>query len=111
MDSLLDETDAEDLNMVALRPRMPIRERSSYSKQRDQIVQNSGDFQFDRLTDIWTDGQSLSKKKSGYTVNSCGRVGRGRNARFHTFQLDHYGPTDQRTNGRTKPLIELRVRN
>ena len=61
MDSLLDETDAEDLNMVALRPRMPIRERSSCSKQRDQIVQNSGDFQFDRLTEVSTDGQSLTQ--------------------------------------------------
>ena len=50
--------------------------------------------------------------KAGYTANtSCGRVGRGGNARFHTFQLDHHGRKDQRTNGRTKPLIELRVRN
>ena len=58
--------------------------------------------------------------KAGYTASiSCGRVGRGGNARFHIFQLDHHGPTDQRTNGptdqrtngRTKPLIELRVRN
>ena len=52
---------------------------------------------------------------SGYTVASCGRVGRGRNVRFPTFQLDHYGPTDGPmdgpTDGRTKPLIELRVRN
>ncbi|MEE3023623.1 MAG: hypothetical protein VX367_13625 [SAR324 cluster bacterium] len=53
--------------------------------------------------------------KAGYTATSCGRVGRGGNARFHTFQLDHHGPTDQPTDqptdGRTKPLIELRVRN
>ena len=35
------------------------------------------------------------------------RVGRGGNARFPTFQLDDPGWTD----GRTKPLIELRVRN
>ena len=46
------------------------------------------------------------KNKAGYTANtSCGRVGRGGNARFHTFQLDHHGPTnrptDQLTNGRT----------
>ena len=45
--------------------------------------------------------------KAGYTATSCGRVGRGGNARFYTFRLDHYGPTD----GRTKPLIELSVRN
>ena len=42
--------------------------------------------------------------------------GQGRNASFHTFQLDHHDRrTDQRpdgrTDGRTKPLIELRVRN
>ena len=36
--------------------------------------------------------------KAECTVNtSCGRVGRGGNARFQTFQLDHYG----RTNGQT----------
>jgi len=57
------------------------------------------------------------KNKAGYTANtSCGRVGRSGNARFHTFQLDHHdgrtdGPTDQQTDGRTKHLIELRVRN
>ena len=34
------------------------------------------------------------------------------NACFPTFQLDHHDQrTDGRTNGRTKPLIELRVRN
>ena len=53
--------------------------------------------------------------KAGYTAISCGRVGRGGNARFPTFRLDGYGPTDRRTDrrtdGRTKPLIELRVRN
>ena len=52
-----------------------------------------------------------NQNKAGYTAISCGRVGRGRNARFPTFQLDHHGPTDQPTDGRTKPLIELRVRN
>ena len=37
--------------------------------------------------------------KAGYMANTnCGQVGRGGNARFHTFQLDHH---DQRTNGRT----------
>ena len=43
------------------------------------------------------------KNKAGYTVNtSCGRVGRGGNARFHTFQLDHHdGPTNGPTDGRT----------
>ena len=61
--------------------------------------------------------------KAGYTATSCGRVGRGGNAHFPTFRLDHYGPTDGPTDGRTdrrtdgptdrrtKPLIELRVRN
>ena len=40
--------------------------------------------------------------EAGYTANtSCGRVGRGGNARFHTFQLDHHGPTDRRTDGPT----------
>ena len=58
----------------------------------------------------------LKKNKAGYTAISCGRVGRGGNARFPTFQLDRlYGPTnrptDRPTDGRTKPLIELRVRN
>ena len=33
-------------------------------------------------------------------------LGRGRNARFHTFQLDHYGPTDRRTDGRTDGWTE-----
>ena len=41
------------------------------------------------------------ENKAGYTATSCGRVGRGGNARFPTFQLDHHGPTDQRTNGPT----------
>ena len=59
------------------------------------------------------------ENKAGYTATSCGRVGRGGNARFPTFQLERDGPTDrptdqptdQPTDGRTKPLIELRVRN
>ena len=57
------------------------------------------------------------KNKAGYTANtSCGRVGRGGNARFHTFRLvftdrPTNGRTDGRTDGQTKPLIELRVRN
>ena len=33
------------------------------------------------------------------------------NGRFSTFRLVGYGRTDGRTEGRTKPLIELRVRN
>ena len=54
--------------------------------------------------------------KAGYTANiSCGRVGRGGNALFHTFKLDHHGPTNQPTDrpmdGRTKPLIESLVRD
>ena len=44
-------------------------------------------------------------------------VDRGGNACFHTFQLDHHGPTDQRTNGPKdrradgQSLIDLRVGN
>ena len=57
--------------------------------------------------------------KAGYTATRCGRVGRGGNARFPTLQLERDGqtdrptnqPTDRLTNGQTKPLIELRVRN
>ena len=30
-------------------------------------------------------------------ATSCGRVGRGGNARFPTFQLERDGPTDQPT--------------
>ena len=57
--------------------------------------------------------------KAGYMANtSRGWVGRGGNARFRTFKLDHHGPTDgwtdQRTNGptdrRTHPLIQKRKR-
>ena len=52
------------------------------------------------------------ENKAGYTAISCGRVGRGGNARFSTFRLVYTnGPTDGRTDGRTKTLIELRVRN
>ena len=56
-----------------------------------------------------------TKNQAGYTAISCGRVGRGGNTHFPTFQLERDGPTerptDQPTDGRTKPLIELRVRN
>ena len=42
------------------------------------------------------------RNKAGYTANtSRGRVGRGRNACFPTFQLDHHGPTNQPTDQRT----------
>ena len=38
------------------------------------------------------------RNKAVYTANtSRGRVGRGGNARFPTFRLDHHGPTHQRT--------------
>ena len=61
-----------------------------------------------------TDKRMLNK--AGYTANtSRARVGRGGNARFHTFKLDHHGPMDRRTNGptdgMTKPLIESLVRD
>ena len=42
-----------------------------------------------------------TKNKAGYTATSCGRVGRGGNARFPTFRLDHYGPTDGPTDGQS----------
>ena len=52
------------------------------------------------------------KNKAGYTAISCGREGRGGNAHFPTFRLmSTDGPTDGPMDGRTKPLIELRVRN
>ena len=45
---------------------------------------------------------------AGYTANtSRGRVSRGGNASYRTFYLYHY----QRTDGRTKPLIESLVRD
>ena len=62
--------------------------------------------------------------KAGYTAISCGRVGRGGNATVRNKKCSKTlisslfdscprtdGPTDRRTDGRTKPLIELRVRN
>ena len=48
---------------------------------------------------------------AGYTAISCGRVGRGENAHFPTFRLDDPGRMDGRTDGRTKPLLELRLPN
>ena len=55
---------------------------------------------------------TTDNNKAGYPATSCGRVGRSGYARFPTFRLDHlYGPTNQRTDGRTKPLIEFHVRN
>ena len=41
------------------------------------------------------------RNKAGYTAISCGRVGRGGNARFPTFRLDGYGRTDGPTDRRT----------
>ena len=41
------------------------------------------------------------KNKAGYTAISCGRVGRGGNARFPTFRLDGYGRTDRPTDGQS----------
>ena len=41
------------------------------------------------------------RNKARYTATSCERVGMGGYARFPTFRLDHYGPTDGRTDGRT----------
>ena len=62
---------------------------------------------------MMTTTMMTNPNKAGYTATSCGRVGRGGNARFPTFRLDHYGPMDGpmdgRTNGPTKALMELRV--
>ena len=47
--------------------------------------------------------------KAGYTANtSRGLVGgrAGGNARFYTFQLDHHGPTDGWTDGRTDEQMD-----
>ena len=72
----------------------------------------------DRQTNGLTDGRNVvtyrvawhaTKNKAGYTAISCGRVGRGGNKRFRLVFTDQ--PTNRRTDGRTKPLIELRVRN
>ena len=54
-----------------------------------------------------------NKNKAGYTANtSRGWVGRGGNAGFSTFRLVlTNGPTDGRSDGRTKPLIESLVRD
>ena len=70
------------------------------------MIDITGHFIHDHVT-TWL------KNKAGYTANtSCGRVGRGGNACFHTFRLVFTDrPTDRLTDGRTKPLIELRVRN
>ena len=47
------------------------------------------------------DGRQI-RNKAGYTATSCGRVGRGGNAHFHTFRLVLTdGPTDEPTDGRT----------
>ena len=39
--------------------------------------------------------------KAAYTATSCGRVGRGGNARFSTFRLVGYGRTDGQTDGQS----------
>ena len=42
------------------------------------------------------------ENKAGYTANtSRGRVGRGGNACFPPFRLDHHGPTNQPTDGQS----------
>ena len=51
------------------------------------------------------------ENKAGYTATSCGRVGRGGNARFPIFRLVDYGRTDGQTDGQKKPPIELGIRN
>ena len=52
----------------------------------------------------------LHVNKAGHTANTNHeRLGRGGNARFHTFQLDHYGPADQGTDGEAKLFTETLV--
>ena len=41
------------------------------------------------------------RNKAGYTAISYGRMGRGGNALFPPFRLDHYGPTDGPMDRRT----------
>ena len=52
---------------------------------------------------------NTKENKAGYTATSCGRVGKGGNARFPSFQLDHYGPTDRRTDGRNDEPMDGRT--
>ena len=49
------------------------------------------------------ENEKKEKNKAGYTANtSRGRVGRGGNARFHTFRLVFTDrPTDGRTDGQS----------
>ena len=65
------------------------------------------------------DSGDAIRDKARYKATSCGRVGRGGNLCFPTFQLERDGPTNQPTDRPTdrptdqwtKPLIELRVLN
>ena len=53
----------------------------------------------------------LLDNKAGYTANtSRGRVGRGGNARFCTFELDHYQRTDGRTDKASYRVASPRIR-
>ena len=64
-----------------------------------------------RFAQVFRKGKK-KKNKAGYTANtSRGRVGRGGNACFPTFRLERDGPTDQPTDGRSKPLIESLIRD
>ena len=58
-------------------------------------------------------GFIFSRNKVGYTATSGGQVGRGDIIvpTFSHFSTRSNGPMDQLTNGWTKPLLELRVRN
>ena len=75
-----------------------------YAKSGKEIIQDVRYFISYVIDDAAADNFFLQmKNKAGYTANtSCGRVGRGGNARFHTFQLDHHdGPTNQPTDGQS----------
>ena len=74
--------------------RKPFMSKGDLSRTKESFPNKRTFEQTDRMTN-----------KAGYTSTSWGRVGRGGNARFPTFQLERDGPTnqptDQPTDGRT----------
>ena len=58
-------------------------------------VRNDGDEKGEEVLQMWR--IHGYRNKAGYTAISCGRVGRGGNMRFPTFQLERDGPTDRPT--------------
>ena len=55
---------------------------------------------------IYFEAKQIKHEQGWINGHQLWTGGQGGNARFHTFQLDHYGwtngPTDQLTDGRTK---------